>query len=660
MPVSQLEEEVNHLSRNVSFGLNILFVSNSRVARSTIESLDSLVNKEAIPISKVALLSSRPLSSSLEENFELSHCKFNQLFWPYSNGERDYSILSSLKNYDIIVVTSGVVSLTNNETNRLESFKNNYNIIKNIALNLKGYEGFVILTTNPVDYLAEEFVNISGISPYQIIGVHTENIRLRKLIAKKYNLLDYSLNRIRICTSSVHGNSILIKSSLALSYNNNFENLLDTDSVESLFDLVKRWPREVLSSNEHTQKSTSSAILEYINTVQNYKNSFINASVYMSNDLISKISKFDTPILNKVNHFNGWFSYLNVKINHSSDVRLDSPLFIIRSEPFDFHKISSSNKLSVEDKLNFTRAIGHSSDEYSFFKSQLSSDKSDKNNSGESIPDNFSFLKLNLFSDERSVFISQDVSLSYDYLSIDFYLNDYKHRVKIGKYLDRDYLTNGFKNSGVTSIIKLDNSSYIFSHSLIGLVYVNFRKDSSNVKTMFSCNKESLPCNLGGLIKFKRDILFYYGETLFKLRFNHLGNSDLSKSSLDVVHSFDERVSSTFVLKDNLFVSTKHYLFRFNSSFDILYYNPFVHIKGSSAFCDNDNCFASLLCKSHSQRSVCSFIYKNDKLSLVGRNDLSFPAKLITSFGKHFLVYSDSNYALFSYDDLGVSPILSG
>ncbi len=57
---------------------------------------------------------------------------------------------------------------------------------------------------------------------------------------------------------------------------------------------------------------------------------------------------------------------------------------------------------------------------------------------------------------------------------------------------------------------------------------------------------------------------------------------------------------------------------------------------------------------------VGDYKYEGGRLSLISRNNLDFPARLMTSFGKHFLVYSDSNYALFSYEDSGVSPILSG
>ncbi len=652
MLVSQLEEEVNHLSRNVSFGLNILFVSNSRVARSTIKSLDSLVDESSIPINKVSLLSSKPLSSSLEENFELSNYKFNQLFWPYSNGKRDYSILSSLLNYDIIIITSGIVSLEDHKTNRFDSFRRNYPIIKNMALSLKGYKGFVILTSNPVDYLAEEFVNLSGVSPYQVIGVHTENIRLRKLIANEYNLANYSLSHIRVCTSSVHGKAVLIKSSLVLSYNNRFENVLDKDQVASLFDLVKSWPQKVLSSNEHTQNSTSSAIIEYIKAVKNYGNSFVNASVYMPDGVLSKISnKFDSKFLSSVNHFNGWFSYFNVKVNHSNDVRLESPLFLIRSEPFDFNKISPSNKVSLEDKINLSRAVEASSKEYSLFKSKLYLSREDS----AGFNSNFHFLDRSLFLKNKSVFISQDTSVLYDGNSMVFYFHNNPNNIKIVNYLNfDDYLASGFKHGRITSMLKLDDSSYVFSHSLAGLVYINLKGDSPSVRSLFSCDKEALPCNIGGLAKSGGKLFFYRGKSLFEFRLNPFN------SSFNKVYSFNENLTSLIVVDNSLLASTKHSLFKPGRVLNVLYYNPLVHIKGSSASCDKKVCFVSLLCKSSSFRHICSFHYNLDEFSLVGRSKVGFPAHSITSLVMYPLVYSDTHYTLFSYGEFGVSPLLSG
>ena len=109
--VSRLEKEVLNLHPNIEFGARISFISGGRVSRTVISSLDSLLSKSEIPLKQVRLLSSQTLSKTYESDFILRNINFQQLLW--NAKDRDYSLIKDLIDSDIIVITSGVVSIKN-------------------------------------------------------------------------------------------------------------------------------------------------------------------------------------------------------------------------------------------------------------------------------------------------------------------------------------------------------------------------------------------------------------------------------------------------------------------------------------------------------------------------------------------------------------------
>ncbi len=359
MLVDKLREESDMLDKNVQFGLRILFLSNSRVSKNTIESLDSIIDKESIPIKEVALISTEPLRHNLESLFEMRKTKFTQFLWSYNNGDRDYTMLSAFTNYDVIVITSGRVAVTKSGTDINQSFENNKPIIKAIAQNLKGYKGAVILTTNPVDFMLNIFLDYSNLDPEQVIGLYSEGVRFRRLLADYFGVSDYSMKTIRSCVSSIHGASMLFYTSISVNTEHGRLTRFDLKEVENLFNKVKAWPKEVLSSGERTDRSSSSALLEYLHAI-NHPGETINASVYLSDEILKYMVG---RIYDQSTHFMGWLAKVDIELNKQLSNK--SPLFLVRFKAFPPDKISIYNHITDSEFDDFLESFKNSARIYS-------------------------------------------------------------------------------------------------------------------------------------------------------------------------------------------------------------------------------------------------------------------------------------------------------
>ena len=96
--------------------------------------------------------------------------------------------IKEMLNCKAIVVTAGRGGKPG-ET-RLELLKDNIGIAKEIAEQLSGYEGILIIVSNPVDVLTYFYQKFSGMDPGKVIGTGTmlDTARLRSITGAKLNL----------------------------------------------------------------------------------------------------------------------------------------------------------------------------------------------------------------------------------------------------------------------------------------------------------------------------------------------------------------------------------------------------------------------------------------------------------------------------------------
>ena len=76
------------------------------------------------------------------------------------------------------------------QESRLDLLRDNAVIIRDLAQHFVGYEGVVVIVTNPVDVLTYEFQNASGLPPERVIGTGTmlDTVRLRQALGCELNM----------------------------------------------------------------------------------------------------------------------------------------------------------------------------------------------------------------------------------------------------------------------------------------------------------------------------------------------------------------------------------------------------------------------------------------------------------------------------------------
>ena len=79
---------------------------------------------------------------------------------------------------------------------RLDLLKENRGILRGIALQLRDYQGIVVIVTNPIDVLVFDFTQTSGLPPERVIGTGTmlDTARLRQILGQRLALDPRSLH----------------------------------------------------------------------------------------------------------------------------------------------------------------------------------------------------------------------------------------------------------------------------------------------------------------------------------------------------------------------------------------------------------------------------------------------------------------------------------
>lgn len=79
---------------------------------------------------------------------------------------------------------------------RLDLLRDNLNVSRQIAQQLKGFRGVVVLVTNPVDVLTYDFTKASGLPAERVIGTGTmlDTARLRQILGKTLSVDPRSLH----------------------------------------------------------------------------------------------------------------------------------------------------------------------------------------------------------------------------------------------------------------------------------------------------------------------------------------------------------------------------------------------------------------------------------------------------------------------------------
>ena len=126
------------------------------------------------------LLSDRDGELAEGEAMDLSH---GSSFYPSATVRS--APLPELTATDAVVIAAGRGGGA--DETRLELLRDNAAIVSGIAAEFRGYEGIVVVVTNPVDVLTQVFQREAGLSPEKVIGTGTmlDTSRLRQILGRE-------------------------------------------------------------------------------------------------------------------------------------------------------------------------------------------------------------------------------------------------------------------------------------------------------------------------------------------------------------------------------------------------------------------------------------------------------------------------------------------
>lgn len=174
--------------------------------------------------------------------------------------------IAEMINCKAIVVTAGRGGRPG-ET-RLELLKDNIGIAKEITDQLKGYQGILIVVSNPVDVLTYFYQKFSGMPAEKVIGTGTmlDTARLRSIIGDRLNLDPGSVHAQVI---GEHGDSeVVLWSSATIGGESlrNWEGWNDTDE-SSIAEKVRKAAQEIIKrkgATNHAIGLVTATLLKWI------------------------------------------------------------------------------------------------------------------------------------------------------------------------------------------------------------------------------------------------------------------------------------------------------------------------------------------------------------------------------------------------------------
>ena len=191
------------------------------------------------------------------------------------------------KDAEIIVITAGVAQ-SKGQT-RLELAQVNTKIVKDITKNImaSGFNGIIIVATNPVDLMAYVVYKVSGLPKSKVIGSGTvlDTARLRYMIA---DYLKVSSKNVHAYIMGEHGDSSFVpwkhcyvgcKSLLDIMKDNN----KDVKDLCEIHNAVVNAAYEIINRKKATYYGIGMSLNRLVRAILDDENSVLTVSTYLEN-----------------------------------------------------------------------------------------------------------------------------------------------------------------------------------------------------------------------------------------------------------------------------------------------------------------------------------------------------------------------------------------
>lgn len=191
------------------------------------------------------------------------------------------------KDAQIVVITAGVAQKPGQT--RLELAEINTKIMKNITqqIMVSGFNGNIIVATNPVDLMTYVVAKVSGLPKNQVIGSGTvlDTARLRYLLADYFKI---SSKNIHAYIMGEHGDSSFVpwnhayigcKKVVDIMKDNN----LDIQDLDKIHKDVVNAAYEIIKKKKATYYGIGMALNRIVRAILDNENSIITVSTYLDN-----------------------------------------------------------------------------------------------------------------------------------------------------------------------------------------------------------------------------------------------------------------------------------------------------------------------------------------------------------------------------------------
>ena len=237
------------------------------------------------------------------------------------------------KDAEIVVITAGVAQKQGGQT-RLELAQVNTKIIKDITKNImaSGFNGVIIVASNPVDLMAYVVYKVSGLPKNKVIGSGTvlDTARLRYMVA---DYLKVSSKNVHAYIMGEHGDSSFVpwkhayvgcKSIIDIMKDGNHP----MEDLDKIHKNVVNAAYEIIERKKATYYGIGMSLNRLVRAILDNENSVLTVSTYLEN---GKYGQDDVYIgVPAIINENGVRELLELDLNKEEQEKLDNSCKIIK------------------------------------------------------------------------------------------------------------------------------------------------------------------------------------------------------------------------------------------------------------------------------------------------------------------------------------------
>lgn len=237
------------------------------------------------------------------------------------------------KDAEIVVITAGVAQKQGGQT-RLELAQVNTKIVKDITKNImaSGFNGVIIVASNPVDLMAYVVYKVSGLPKNKVIGSGTvlDTARLRYMVA---DYLKVSSKNVHAYIMGEHGDSSFVpwkhayvgcKSIIDIMKDGNHP----MEDLDKIHKNVVNAAYEIIEKKKATYYGIGMSLNRLVRAILDNENSVLTVSTYLEN---GKYGQEDVYIgVPAIINENGVRELLELDLNKEEQEKLDNSCKIIK------------------------------------------------------------------------------------------------------------------------------------------------------------------------------------------------------------------------------------------------------------------------------------------------------------------------------------------